>query len=49
MTERERLVLEPAGGDAEIGRWLSAFEKVLRVGPGQSTRSAVTIRRWLDE
>ncbi len=28
MTERERLVLDPAGGDAEIGRWLSAFEEV---------------------
>lgn len=30
MTERERLVLEPAGGDSEIGRWLSAFEEVRR-------------------
>ena len=30
MTERERVVLDPAGGDAEIGRWLSAFEEVRR-------------------
>ena len=30
MTERERLVLQPAGGDPEIGRWLSAFEEVRR-------------------
>ena len=28
MTERERLVLDPGGGDDEIGRWLSAFEEV---------------------
>jgi uncharacterized damage-inducible protein DinB len=28
VTERDRLVLDPAGGDVEIGRWLSAFEEV---------------------
>ena len=30
MTERERLVLDPVADDPEIGRWLSAFEKVRR-------------------
>ena len=30
MTERYRLVLDSAGGDPEIGRWLSAFEEVRR-------------------
>jgi hypothetical protein len=27
-TERERLVLEPAAGDTEIGRWFAAFDEV---------------------
>ena len=30
MKERERLVLEPGGGDPEIGRWLAAFDEVRR-------------------
>ncbi len=30
MNERERLVLEPGSVDAEIGRWLAAFEEARR-------------------